>query len=345
MAEPKRMDIQEIYDLLLLEGYQEKLFQDLRLQTKKVRTERAVSKGGRETIVNCPFCGGDNFSYNDSKPVWKCWKCGKGGDWAKYLEQREGLLFPEALSRLAMAAGVEVSPDAKQRAAERARRADIYEIAQELFSYNIQHVPGKHIRDYLQKVRGYSPAEIEGMELGAYTAKQELQEKLLASGFSEPEIQESGLLAYRLGEEYQLSILWRDRAGQALGYAFRLLPETEQKEPELSKYRNTPGLDKSQGLIGLSLARGAESLLLVEGQLDALLLNTKGVPTVALGGTSLSPDILKSLERSRTKELILALDRDKAGQEATLQQSCARLLEYLQQRTLHWAAGLVAEGP
>jgi DNA primase catalytic core len=233
------------------------------------------------------------------------------------LQEREGLPFQEALSRLALEAGVEVSPEAKEKAAQRARRAGIYETAQELFSYNIQHVPGKHVRDYLQEVRGYTPAEIEGMELGAYTDSQELQKKLLASGFSEPEIQESGLLAYGLGEDYQLSILWRDRAGQALGYALRVLPEVDKKQPTLPKYKNTPGLDKSQGLIGLSLARGAESLLLVEGHLDALLLNTKGVPTVALGGTSLSPEILASLERSRTKELILALDRDKAGQEAT----------------------------
>ena len=89
-------DIQDIYDLLLQEGYQEELFRDL--AGKKVRKE----KGGRETLVDCPFCGKEgHFSYHRDKPVWQCWSCGKAGDWITYLKLRRGWDFLESLHFLA----------------------------------------------------------------------------------------------------------------------------------------------------------------------------------------------------------------------------------------------------
>ena len=55
----------------------------------------------------------------------------------------------------------------------------------------------------------------------------------------------------------------------------------------------------------------------MEGVLDALYLNHKGFKSVAVGGSHISPAQIKALETAGTKELLLALDMDKAGQEAT----------------------------
>lgn len=311
-------DIQEIYDLLLAEGYQDTLFQDLRLSSKKVKTEGNISRGGRETVVDCPFCHSEgHFYYSSQKPLYQCFKCGKKGDWLRYLQERNRMDFREALGFLAEAAGVQISQEQSQKAKERAQRAGIYEIAQELFVHTVHGFPGKPVADYLRE-RGYSGEEVEKMELGAYLDRDELRTRLEKAGFSEQDVWDSGLFSSGFGEDYTLSILWRDRAGNALGYSFRtLLPDKEQKAKGLPKYKNTPGLDKAQGLPGYHLARGARSILLVEGLLDQAILNLKGIDTIALAGTSLSEDVVKSLERTGTEELILALDTDEAGLKAT----------------------------
>lgn len=72
--------------------------------------------------------------------------------------------------------------------------------------------------------------------------------------------------------------------------------------------------------------------MLVEGLLDALYLNAKGAepPAVSIGGTTLSEAQRAALERVGTKEVLLALDQDGPGQEATL-----RLLQKLRETDLH----------
>jgi len=308
-------DIQDIYDLLLQEGYQEELFRDL--AGKKVRKE----KGGRETLVDCPFCDKEgHFSYHRDKPVWQCWSCGKAGDWITYLKLRRGWDFLESLHFLAERAGVQISQESQEQAQKRARKGELLDVAQGLFAHGLTHLPGLTVREYLAQ-RGYSSEEVALMAregLGAYVDRENLEKALLHEGYSEEEIRESGLLATGFGEDYTLSILWRDRVGKPLGFVMRsLLPEQELKAKGLPKYKNTPGLQKDEGLIGYSQARGEERLLIVEGVLDAYILQTKGLPAVALGGTSLSREMLQSMERSHTKELVLALDIDSAGQKAT----------------------------
>jgi hypothetical protein len=67
-------DIQAIYSILLARNYQEQLFSSLPGSRKK-------EKAGRETLVDCPFCGkAGHFSYSSQEPVWRCWTCGEAGD-------------------------------------------------------------------------------------------------------------------------------------------------------------------------------------------------------------------------------------------------------------------------
>lgn len=330
-------DIQDIYDILLQEGYQEELFREL--AGKKVRRE----KGGRETLVDCPFCGKEeHFSYNRDKPLWKCWACGKAGDWIGYLKLKRGWGFLESLQFLADRAGVQISQESKEEAQKRVRKGELLDVAQRLFAHALTHVPGQEVREYLTQVRGYALDEVAQMAqegLGAYVDRDGLKKALLHEGYSEEEVQESGLLLPGFGEDYRLSILWRDRIGRPLGFVLRpILPEEELKAKSLAKYMNTRGLQKDQGLIGYSQARGESRLIIVEGVLDAYILQAKGLPAVALGGTSLSKQILQSMEKSSTREIILALDMDPKGQQATE----AVLAEFQSSRLRTYVASLPA---
>jgi len=292
-------DIQEIYSILLARGYQDQLFSDLPGQRRKE---------SRETKAVCPVCNKDNFSYSRDKPLWRCWSCGDGGDWISYLEQRKGYTFQRALADLAEKAGVEISPHIQEGYKAYVRKADILEEAQAYFSKTLDQT-GSQVFDYLTN-RGYSAEEIYGMELGEHKDRKALQDHLKKAGYTDQEIRDSGLLT--IGEDWPLTLLWKDQAGRAIGMAGRAIsPEVEPK------YKYSAGLQKDKGLVGFSSVRGSPEVIVVEGVLDALLLNYKGLKSVSLGGTNISVDQLKALETAGTKELLLALDMDQPGQKAT----------------------------
>lgn len=218
-------------------------------------------------------------------------------------------------------AGVEISSQSQATYKAYVRKADILEAAHKIFedALDNSHVAGsaEPVFNYLE-ARGYSLDDILSMELGAYTDRLALQSSLQKQGYTGKEIKDSGLLTQGFGEDYQLTLLWRDQAGRAIGIVARpILPEDQIKQRDLSKYKYSAGLEKDQGLIGFSACRGSYQVILVEGVLDALYLNTKGFMSVAVGGTSLSAAQIQALETAGTKELLLAMDMDEAGQKAT----------------------------
>jgi len=304
-------DIQTIYSILLARGYQDELFSGLGEHKRQ----------GQETLTDCPLCGKPGkFSYSSRKPVWKCWKCGEAGDWLDFLERTKGYDFMMALQELAQAAGVELSPHSQKAYQSYTRKADILEAAQDYFMdtfYKGYMDSSQEVVDYILE-RGYKLDDMSGMELGAYTDRQALQDYLKGLAYTEQEMRESGLFTQGFGEDYKLTLLWRDAAGRAIGIVGRaILSGDELKAKGLPKYKYSYGLKRDAGMVGFSSVRGSEQIVLLEGVLDAVYLNYKGFKSVAIGGTSLSTTQLQALEAVGTKELLLALDMDEAGQTAT----------------------------
>ena len=164
-------DVQAIYAALLAGGYQDQLFSDIGGARKK-------EKGGRETLVTCPFCHKErHFSYNRDKPVWRCWHCNEAGDWIAYLKKTKGLDFKDAVLTLAHAADFNVSRYDQARYHDYTVKADILESAQSFFVQALKKDTGRPVKDYLLN-RGYSETGIDAMELGAYTSKSALQKHL-----------------------------------------------------------------------------------------------------------------------------------------------------------------------
>jgi len=307
-------DIQEIYTRLLASRYQERLFSDL-LEPEQ--------EGRYDVRAFCPFCepgggtGRGHLTYSLSKPLWRCFQCGKQGDWLKYLQLSRRIEFVEALQLLAQAAGVDLELSDNYRAKHQAytRKADLLEAAQDILSRSLlQDQAAEPVRAYLE-ARGYTEEDISLMSLGAYSAS--LQQQLQAAGYSEQELRDAGLLA-QAWQSHPLTLLYRDPAGRAIGLAGRsILSREEIKAAGQAPYYYSAKLRKSAGLVGLESVRGEPQLLLVEGLLDALYLNSLDVKTVALGGTDLSTEQIQALQANGTKELLLALDMDEAGQAGT----------------------------
>ena len=72
----------------------------------------------------CPFHDEStpSFHIRPGRGLFKCFGCGKGGDVFRFVEETEGLSFPEAVERLAERAGVRVEAATPQERAREERR-------------------------------------------------------------------------------------------------------------------------------------------------------------------------------------------------------------------------------
>jgi DNA primase len=150
---------------------------------------------------------------------------------------------------------------------------------------------------------------------------------LTERGYTVEELIKAGLLVQRDdgSSTYdrfrdRLMIAIRDARGRVIGFGARTL------DPEgVPKYINspqTPLFDKSRTLFGLDLARQAtrreDRAVIVEGYMDVMQAHQAGFSNVvAQMGTALTEPQLRQLQRY-TRRLVLALDPDAAGVQATL---------------------------
>src|SRR5690554_1418291 len=187
-------DVREIYNRLLAQGYAEEVFSDVSGPRKRE---------GKEIVTTCPDCSSSRFSFSTTEPLWKCWSCGRAGDWLDHLQQHRGLTFKEALAELARPAGVELSGNgcSKESHVDYERRALLLEAAH---GYFVGHLFSgeERAQEALQYLlqRGYTEEEIRAMDVGAYTGQGALTAHLEGLGFSHREITEAGLLTQGFGE-------------------------------------------------------------------------------------------------------------------------------------------------
>src|SRR5205823_14688585 len=89
-----------------------------------------LDRKGRLFWGLCPFHKekSPSFKVENERRTYKCFGCGAGGDAFKWLMETEGLVFPEAVERLARDAGVSLPKRSEQDEAQETRRKSLYEI-------------------------------------------------------------------------------------------------------------------------------------------------------------------------------------------------------------------------
>ena len=108
----------------------------------------------------CPFHNEKtpSFHVDDRRNIYHCFGCGVTGDHFRFLTEKEGLSFPEAVERLADEAGVQLpklDPREVEREKKRGSLYDVVALAQQFFLEQLQGPLGSAARGYLQK-RGLS---------------------------------------------------------------------------------------------------------------------------------------------------------------------------------------------
>ena len=293
-----------------------------------------LRRQGARFVGLCPFHDErtPSFSVEPQEKLYHCFGCGVGGDVIKFVEEKDGLNFAEAVELLADRYGVELEreqedPRAEAKRQRRRRLEQLLERAAAFYAnYLWESTEAGKARDYLAR-RGLREEVLRDFGVGfAPSAWDKLLVRGQQAGFSVEELRGVGLAQRgRSGGDYdrfreRIMFPIRDRRGRVLGFGGRAM-----RDDQGAKYVNTAETEffhKSQILYGVDQAKAAIAkagrAVVVEGYTDVLALHQAGVEeAVGVMGTAITGEQVAALS-GMVEEVVLALDADSAGQEAML---------------------------
>ncbi len=288
-----------------------------------------IKRSGRNVMAVCPFHQEKtpSMSVDVARGLYYCHGCHAKGDVFTFVQESQGLTFPEALEVLARQAGITLTED-PQAARQRGRRAalvDVTRTAVEFYHRTLMKAPeAGNARGYLRS-RGYDAETVAEFRLGyAPPAGDALVREMKAQGIDQRVLLDAGLARRAQGGA---SDYFRDRLlfptydvrGDPVGFGGRILGEGQ---PKYLNTPETPIYKKSHLLYGLDRARReiqkSGYAVVVEGYTDVIALQRHGVPeAVATNGTALGDDHFELLRRFCDR-IVLAFDADAAGGRAAL---------------------------
>gem|GEM_PF-201640 len=289
-----------------------------------------LKKQGREWAGLSPFNAekSPSFFVNDQKGFYHDFSSGRHGDIFKFLQETEGLSFPEAVERLASLAGIDLPKATPEMAQEAERRKDLYDATEAACLYyegRLQTSAGEAARAYLTK-RGLSNETQNTFRIGfAPDTRDGLKSHLLAKGFTEDQLLRAGLTI--LPEDGRASydrfrgrlmIPIQDSKGRVVAFGGRtLMPDGKPKYLNSSENEL---FHKGSMVFNAHRARPAAhdagTVVVTEGYMDAISVYQAGFKAVvATLGTAFTEDQIQTLWRF-AEEPIICFDGDRAGQAA-----------------------------
>ncbi len=296
-----------------------------------------LKRMGKYLKACCPFHNEKtpSFIVNTDRNNWHCFGCSKGGDIFTFVQDIDGLDFPEALRLLAGKAGVELTNTVRNQAesSQKNRIKDINVEAARFFFGVLTKMPaGKEAMAYLVD-RGVSRETIDAWQIGFAADQWDLLTKyLLKKGHSIDDIIAAGLTIKREGanartgrgfyDRFRGRVMFpiKDVHGAVVGFTGRVLVETDKTGAKYVNTPQTPVYDKSRVIFGLDRAKGeirsTKKTVLVEGQMDVIACHQAGMTNVvATSGTAMTEQQVTLLKRYGDT-FLMAFDGDAAGQKA-----------------------------
>lgn len=287
------------------------------------------SSGARYIVVDCPGCGekGEAYLYrpNPAHPEPRI-RCNRQGSCAysksllDYLIERENQPFFEVLRGLAERAKVDlphVSPERLESYEKARKEKESLEGYADFFQASLWNgsEKGEKALSYLRS-RGYSDDDIKAMGLGCFPGQGKtlaFQGQVLERN-SHPEALSHAMKGLR--EDYLIVFPYRGPDGNIQTFMGRLIREPGEDEGKYQPMGEYAGV-QAQGPFNLHAVRG-ETTTVVEGFMDALLAGARGISNVvALTNSRFIGGQAEALLKHGVKNLILALDKDKAGLDGT----------------------------
>jgi len=299
-----------------------------------------LKKSGKNYMGLCPFHEerSPSFSVAEDKQIFHCFGCGKGGTVFNFLQEIEGISFPESVRRVAELEQIPVNIDwvntTDSDTVENIHNRKLIELhkkAADLYHHVLMNTQiGEPALNYLLE-RGLTKELIETFKIGFAPQKRDFLSQVFQNeAVAEQLSKESGLFIQRDNGEFLDRFYQRvmfpinDDRGNVIAFSGRLLKTEDFPGDDMPKYLNSPEtvlFNKRDTLFNFDKARKEirkeNTVFLFEGFMDVIAAWQAGITSgVASMGTSLTNEQIRKLERV-AKELVVCYDGDTAGVEAT----------------------------
>lgn len=288
----------------------------------------ALKRRGKNLVGLCPFHNEKtpSFTVYPENGSFYCFGCGVGGDVFSFVRQIENLDYIDAVKLLAERSGVTLPQDGYDDSMQKLKNT-IFEINRETARFYHSYLmspEGNWALDYLIG-RGLSIATIKHFGLGAAPdGWDNLIKHLKSKGYGIPDMIQANVVGKsqrgtyydRFRKRVMFPII--NIRGKVIGFSGRAMPGEDKAGGKYVNTSDTPVYKKSENLFAMNYAKNHcdERVILVEGNMDVISLHQAGFPnTVAALGTSFTEEQAKLLSRY-TKEIVLIMDSDAAGQKA-----------------------------
>ena len=287
-----------------------------------------LKRRGKNLVGLCPFHSEKtpSFTVYPENGSFYCFGCGVGGDVFTFTGLIENLDYIESVKLLAERSGITLPQDGYDDSMQRLKKR-IYDINRDtarFFHAFLMSPGGKWALDYLTG-RGLTVKTIKHFGLGAAPDSWDaLIHHLKEKGYTESDM----LAANVIGKSQRGSLYDRFRKrvmfpiinirGNIVAFSGRAMPGDDKQGGKYVNTADTPVYKKSENLFGINFAKNvcSERVILVEGNMDVISLHQAGFEnTVAPLGTAFTTEQANLLSRY-TKEIVLMLDADAAGQKA-----------------------------
>lgn len=287
-----------------------------------------LKRRGKNLVGLCPFHSEKtpSFTVYPENGSFYCFGCGAGGDVFTFTGLIENLDYIESVKLLAERSGVALPQDGYDDSMQKLKNT-IYDINRDtarFFHSYLMSPDGKWALDYLYG-RGLTLKTIKHFGLGAAPDSWDaLIKHLKSKGYRESDM----IAANVVGKSQRGSLYDRFRKrvmfpiinirGNIIAFSGRAMPGEDKQGGKYVNTADTPVYKKSANLFGMNFAKNAcaERVILVEGNMDVISLHQVGFTnTVAPLGTAFTTEQANLLARY-TKEIVLMLDADAAGQKA-----------------------------
>ena len=287
-----------------------------------------LKRRGKNLVGLCPFHSEKtpSFTVYPENGSFYCFGCGVGGDVFTFTGLIENLDYIESVKLLAERSGVTLPQDGYDDSMQKLKNK-IYDINRDtarFFHSFLMSEEGKWALDYLLG-RGLTLKTIKHFGLGAAPDSWDMLIKhLKEKGYKEADMLAAGVVGKSqrgtLYDRFRKRVMFPiiNIRGNIIAFSGRAMPGEDKQGGKYVNTSDTPVYKKSSNLFGMNFAKNvcSERVILVEGNMDVISLHQAGFTNaVAPLGTAFTMEQANLLARY-TKEIVLTLDADAAGQKA-----------------------------
>lgn len=291
--------------------------------------ELTPKERGRYVYLTCPSCHQTTAYISQQGYYIHCNRknnCGYVKGLVEYISERDKISEEDAVRTLAAITNTqlpELSEEDKEKYKEFRERERLFSDILSIAKYGIWLDIAAPVRDYLNK-RGYFDDEIITMDFGFLPIISELKKRLKDNGHSYLLVEET-LKSFNHNNPLLIPVY--NPFGALDGFIARAV-----NSDTTPKYLYSKELERGSYFFNFNESKREETLIIVEGIIDALLLTQRGIKgAVACGGDSpTETQISNAIKYGKVKNVILCLDHDSAGIKGT-----ERAIELLKEKDIH----------